>query len=115
MGLDLHLHPRRVLVHHRHHDDLRVWRYGAKYEFRKNYWRCMLPFWSIGHSPSRPCYCVEFLTHLSPKPKSGQKKSSKESTTCTHSNCKGHFRGGLCVEEKGCGGQNGGQGCRYAN
>ena len=54
-----------------------VWRYGAKYEFRKNYWRCMLPFWSIGHSPSRPCYCVEFLTHLSPKPKSGQKKSSK--------------------------------------
>ena len=38
-----------------------------------------------------------------------------ESTACTHSNRKGHFRGSLCVKEKGCGGQNGSQSCWYAN
>ena len=54
-----------------------IWWHGAQHGSRQNDWWRLLLVRSLGHRPSRPRHCVEFLSHLSPEPTLRQAKSPK--------------------------------------
>ena len=56
---------------------VKVWRHGSQHQLRQvDRWH-LLALRSLGHRPSRPRHCVEFLSHLSPEPTGRQTESPK--------------------------------------
>ncbi|KAF8771936.1 Potassium voltage-gated channel protein Shal like protein [Argiope bruennichi] len=76
-GHYLHLHPFRLLVHHRHNDHTRVRRYGARHPYGQDRGWCLLLEWSAGDRSAGPSHRLQLLQNLPPEPAGGQEKSTK--------------------------------------